>query len=143
MILSPGFNPSSTAIWFTDDAPNRTLTRVQCCPSASSLNIVTAEMLLDRTGLVAEATFLDHVAVVIDDAVPADLVSQIDADGLAHLLRHFAKLLHGWFLLCTSSSAFISLTADQVSQPSHPICPGHFARMLTHGGSTPTLNRHA
>jgi hypothetical protein len=82
-----------------------------------------AEMFFHGTGLVAEAPFLDHVAAGIDDAIPAYLVAQIDTDGFLHRLHHFAKLLHGWFLHCTSSSAFISLTADQVSQPSHPICP--------------------
>ena len=69
---------------------------------------LSGEVCIDGAGLVAEASLFHHVAVPVDDAIPADLVSQIDADGLAHLLRHFAKLLHGWFLLCTSSSAFIS-----------------------------------
>jgi hypothetical protein len=43
---------------------------------------LSAEMFVDGTGLITEAPFLDDVAVWIDDAVPADLVSQIDADGL-------------------------------------------------------------
>jgi hypothetical protein len=80
-----------------------------------------AEMFFDPTHLVAKVSFFDHFAVLVNDAIPAEFIAQIDPDRLAHLLVHLAKLFHGWFLLCTSSSAFHSLTAVQVSQPSHPI----------------------
>ena len=100
--------------------PGRLRSGLQCDPPR-----LAAEMFFEGTRLVAKDSFFHHLAVLIEDAIAADFVAQIDPDGLAHPRWHFAKLLHGWFLLCTSSSAFISLTADQVSQPSHPICPRH------------------
>jgi hypothetical protein len=83
---------------------------------------LSTKMFIEGACLVAKAPFLDHFACPIHGAVPAYFIAQIDPDRLAQTRWHFANLLHGWFLLCTSSSAFISLTADQVSQPSHPIC---------------------
>src|SRR5712671_2945525 len=79
-------------------------------------------MLRDGTYLVSETTLFDDLAFSVHDAVAAHLVTQVNADGLLrHPLLRFVKLLHGWLLLCTSSSAFHSLSLSKAGQPSHPI----------------------
>src|SRR4030081_2671070 len=81
-----------------------------------------AEMLREGTHLVAETAFFDDLAFSVHDAVAAHLVAQVNADGLLrYLLPRFAKLPHGWLLLCTSSSAFHSLALSKAGQPSHTI----------------------
>jgi hypothetical protein len=73
-----------------------------------------AEMRFNGTHLVAKTAFLHHRAALVHDAVTAHLVAQIDSDCFhRYLLPGLAMLLHGWFLLCTSQSAFHSLTAVQ------------------------------
>src|SRR5260221_9711219 len=79
-------------------------------------------MLREGTCLVTETAFFDDLPFSVHDAVAAHLVAQVNTDRLLrHLLPRFAKLLHGWLLLCTSSSAFHSLSLSKAGQPSHPI----------------------
>src|ERR1700681_1949460 len=83
---------------------------------------LTAEMLRERTCLVTETAFFHDLPFSVHNAVAAHLVAQVNADGLLrYLLPRFAKLLHGWLLLCTSTSAFHSLSLSKAGQPSHPI----------------------
>jgi hypothetical protein len=80
------------------------------------------EMLREGTYLVTGTAFFDDLTFSVHDAVTAHLVAQVNADGLLrYLLPRFAKLLHGWLLLCTSSSAFHSLSLSKAGQPSHTI----------------------
>src|SRR5258708_18902369 len=79
-------------------------------------------MIREGTCLVSETAFFDDLPFSVHDAVAAHLVAQVNTDRLLrHLLPRFAKLLHGWLLLCTSSSAFHSLSLSKAGQPSHPI----------------------
>src|SRR5216684_764296 len=79
-------------------------------------------MIREGTCLVTETAFFDDLPFSVHDAVAAHLVAQVNTDRLLrHLLPRFAKLLHGWLLLCTSSSAFHSLSLSKAGQPSHPI----------------------
>src|SRR5258708_6113950 len=88
-------------------------------------------MLREGTCLVTETAFFDDLPFSVHDAVAAHLVAQVNTDRLLrHLLPRFAKLLHGWLLLCTSSSAFHSLSLSNAGQPSHPI---YFEKRLIAG----------
>jgi len=99
--------------------PRRLRSRFQRDPP-----LLAAEMLLDGARLVAEASFFHHLAVPVDHGVATQLVPQVDSDRFhLQLFQSFVKLPHGWFLLCTSSSAFHSLPLSKASQPSHLICP--------------------